>query len=119
MSPTADIDRRSDLRKITAIVRSDCLEELERRLREPDIPGMSVDEVKGYGECVDFLSRKWISRHARVEIVAPAADVHRIINLITTTVHGVMPGDGIVYVTPVEEAYRIRNYTAQRPKTTT
>jgi nitrogen regulatory protein PII len=44
-----------ELKKITAIIRSDQLEDVEHRLKGPGIPGISVDHVKGYGAYVNFM----------------------------------------------------------------
>ena len=59
-----------ELKKITAIIRSDRLEDVENRLKGPDTPGITVDHVKGYGEYANFFARDWTSRYARIEIVA-------------------------------------------------
>jgi nitrogen regulatory protein P-II 1 len=107
-----------DLKKITAIVRSDQLEDVENRLKGPDVPGISVDQVKGYGEYVNFFARDWMSRYARIEIVADGRQARRIANLIMEVVHTGTRGDGIVYVVPIEEVYRIRDRHPSRSATT-
>ncbi len=40
-----------NLRKVTAIFRSERLEEVEKRLQEAGVKGLSVTKVKGYGFC--------------------------------------------------------------------
>jgi nitrogen regulatory protein P-II 1 len=98
-----------ELKKITAIVRAEQLEEVENRLKGPDVPGMTVDHVKGYGEYANFFARDWMSRHVRIEIIADEPKARQIIDGIVEVVHTGTRGDGIVYTTPVEQLYRIRD----------
>lgn len=98
-----------ELKKITAIVRCDQLEDVENRLKGPIIPGITVDHVKGYGEYANFMARDWMSRYARIEIVVEKRRAQRIIDAIVGVVHTGTPGDGIVYVVPIEEVTRIRD----------
>ena len=102
------------LKKITAIVRADQLEAVENRLKGPGIPGITVDHVKGYGEYANFFERDWMSRYARIEIVAETRHTRAIVDAITDSVHTGTPGDGVIYVTPVEQLYRIRDQHAVR-----
>ena len=76
-----------ELKKITAIIRSDQLDELEEGLKGPDIPGITVDHIQGYGEHANFFAKDWMSRYARVEIVADDRDARRIVNAIAEVVH--------------------------------
>jgi nitrogen regulatory protein PII len=96
-----------ELKKITAIIRGDQLEDVEKRLQRPGTPGISVDHVKGYGEYANFFATDWMSRYARIEIVAEARQVRRIVDAITEVVHTGTGSDGVVYVVPVEQIYRI------------
>ena len=96
-------------KKITAIVRTDRLDALERRLKTAGVPGITVDAVKGYGEFPEFAHTDWLSRHARIEIVADGGEAPWIVDIILEIGHTGMPGDGIVYVEPVAEVHRIRD----------
>lgn len=56
-----------EFRKITAIVRTFRLEKVEERLRQIGVRGISVSNVKGYGEHANFLARDWLcGTHARI-----------------------------------------------------
>ena len=103
-----------ELKKITAIIRSDQLEALENRFKGPDLPGITVDHVQGYGEYANFFAKDWMSRYARAEIVADERQSRRIVDAITDVVHTGTPGDGIVYVVPVEKLQRIRDRHTDR-----
>ena len=96
----------------------DQLEELEERFKGPDLPGITVDHVHGYGEYANFFAKDWMSRYARVEIVADVRQARRIVDVITDVVHTGTRGDGIVYVVPVEQLHRIRDrHTARSAQT--
>jgi len=97
-----------DLRKITAIVRNNVLQDVERRLRELDVPGVSVTKVKGYGEYANFFTSEWVVEHARLEIFLHATQADVVAREIVRTAATGEPGDGIVVVLPVESMYRIR-----------
>lgn len=97
-----------EFRKVTAIIRADALERVERKLRDMDVKGVSVTKVKGYGEYVDFYSKDWMVSHARIEIFTHASKADAIAHAIMETAHVGVEGDGIVAVLPVETVYRIR-----------
>lgn len=107
-----------ELKTITAIIRSDRLEAVENRLKGPDTPGITVDHVKGYGEYANFFTRDWMSRYARIEIIAEARRARSIVKAIVEVVHTGTPGDGIVYVVPVEQLERIRDQHTVRSSRT-
>lgn len=96
------------LRKINAIIRAERLEEVEKRLKEAHVEGMSVSEVKGYGEYANFFRRDGMVSHARIEIFTDAENAERIARLIMDTAHVGEEGDGMIALMPVETVYRIR-----------
>jgi nitrogen regulatory protein P-II 1 len=104
-----------EYRKITAIVRSDCLEKVERRLQVAGVPGISVTQVKGFGEYANFFSRDWMVRHARIEIFTTAERADAIVTSILETACSGTPGDGMVAVLPVEVIYRVRTRAKAGP----
>ena len=95
-------------RKVTAIIRMDVLEKVERKLQEIGVNGISVSEVKGYGEYADFYARDWMVSHARIEIFTHESRADTIAQAIMETAHVGLEGDGIVAVLPVAKLYRIR-----------
>ena len=111
MSTCQSKGRDSDdgrLRNVTAIVRNDLLEKIERRLQELRIPGVSVTRVKGYGEYENFFARDWMTEHARIEIFLSQERADEVARAIMDAAHTGIAGDGIVVVLPVESIYRIR-----------
>lgn len=96
------------IRKVTAIVRCTLLEQVERRLQEIGLPGMTVTHVKGFGEYANFFRRDWTVTHARIEVFVDRDDSDRIVEAILDAAHTGAPGDGMIAVLPVERMYRIR-----------
>ncbi len=100
------------MKKITAIVRPVRLEALRSALRRlPDFPGMTVSDCSGMtapdrlGEqrdpLVDFSSK------VRIEVVADDVPARLIIDTIRAYAATGHVGDGLVWVTPVEEMWRL------------
>lgn len=91
-----------DFRKITAIIRAECLEAVEHAVLKGGAAGISVTYMKGCGELKDFFHNDLMVRHARVEIFTGTERCERIVK----------DGDGIIAVLPVERIYRIRTKQA-------
>lgn len=105
-----------ELRKIVAIVQNHVLENVEGRLVDMRVKGISVTKVKGYGEYANFFNPDWMVNHSRIEIFTQKARVEEIVTAIMEIAHTSMPGDGIVAVLPVEKLYRIRTKSEALPE---
>jgi nitrogen regulatory protein P-II 1 len=103
------------MKKIEAIIKPFKLDEVKDRLREIGVQGMTVYEVKGFGRTggkeevyrgssyvVDFVPK------VRIEIVLKDSMVREVVECITKAAHTGKIGDGKIFVTPVEEAIRLR-----------
>jgi len=103
------------MKKIEAIIKPFKLEEVKDALGEVGITGMTVTEVKGFGRqkghteiyrgseyTVDFLPK------IKLELVVPDGAVAQAVNTIVKAAKTGKIGDGKVFVSPVEEAVRIR-----------
>lgn len=103
------------MRKIEIITRPFQLETVKQRLTQLGIQGMTVTEVKGFGRQrghkeiyrgaeyqVDFVSK------IKIEIVVDAALVEQVVNSIQEGTRTGKIGDGKIFVSPVENAVRIR-----------
>ena len=95
-------------RKVTAIIRPERLEEVERALKILNVPGVSVTKVKGFGEYANFYQSNWLSTHVRVEVFVSDKQAENIAKAIVDASHTGLEGDGIVAVLPVETVYHIR-----------
>ena len=103
------------MKKIEAIIKPFKLEEVKDALSELGIEGMTVSEVKGFGRqkghteiyrgseyTVDFLPK------IKIELVVPDPQVEAAMAAIVKSARTGKIGDGKVFVSPVEEAVRIR-----------
>ncbi|MDX8408350.1 MAG: P-II family nitrogen regulator, partial [Mariprofundaceae bacterium] len=95
-------------RKVTAILMSERLADVEKALMAMHVSGISVSQVRGYGEYHDFYKPDMMCRHARIEIFCGANEADDIARCIIDAAHSGLAGDGIVAVLPVEDFYHIR-----------
>jgi nitrogen regulatory protein P-II 1 len=102
-------------KKIEAIVREEMLYDIKDALREIGIVGMNVSEVRGHGRQggitlagrtgtyqVDMLPK------VQINIVLSDRNVERTIETIRQAAQTGQPGDGIIFVYPVDQVIRIR-----------
>ena len=105
----------NNMKKIEAIIKPFKLEEVKEALTEAGVHGMTVSEVKGFGRqkghteiyrgseyTVDFLPK------VKLEIVVEDDDVAKTVDTIVKAASTNKIGDGKVFVSPIEEAVRIR-----------
>jgi nitrogen regulatory protein PII len=103
------------MKKIEAIIKPFKLEEVKDALADLGIEGMTVSEVKGFGRqkghteiyrgseyTVDFLPK------IKIEVVLADALLESAVSSIVEAAKTGKIGDGKVFVSPVEEAIRIR-----------
>ncbi len=94
--------------KITAIVSKLVLEKVERELQQVGVPGITVTDVKGYGEYKDLFVRDWSVAHVRIEIFVQRTEAQRIVQAIAGVASTGEFGDGIIAILPVDEFLHIR-----------
>ena len=103
------------MKKIEAIIKPFKLEEVKDALADLGIEGMTVSEVKGFGRqkghteiyrgseyTVDFLPK------IKIEVVLAEDVVEKATVAIVKAARTGKSGDGKVFISPVEEAIRIR-----------
>jgi nitrogen regulatory protein P-II 1 len=103
------------MKKVEAIIKPFKLDEVKEALQEAGIQGLSVIEVKGFGRqkghtelyrgaeyVVDFLPK------VKIEMVLPDEMVDVAIEAIIGAARTEKIGDGKIFVSPVEQAIRIR-----------
>ncbi len=104
------------MKRIVAFVKPNMLDDVIFALHEiEDFPGASISEVQGIGSgSRDHLKHgdrtpfHAFPKSVRMEIVCLAARVEEIVETIREKAHTGLPDDGKVYVSPVEDALRIR-----------
>ena len=103
------------MKKIEAIIKPFKLDDVKEALQGVGIQGITITEVKGYGRqkghteiyrgaeyVVDFLPK------VKLEIILPEDKVKEVVDTITKIAHTGRIGDGKIFVTPVDDAVRIR-----------
>jgi nitrogen regulatory protein P-II 2 len=103
------------MKLVTAIIKPFKLDDVRQALSDVGVKGITVTEVKGFGRqkghtelyrgaeyVVDFLPK------VKVEIALSSENVERVIDVITRSASTGKIGDGKIFVTPIENAVRIR-----------
>ena len=107
--------QKIDMKKIEAIIKPFKLEDVKEALSSIGVEGMTVSEVKGFGRqkghteiyrgseyTVDFLPK------IKVEVVLADAQVQPAVESIVKAAKTGKIGDGKVFVSPIDNAIRIR-----------
>ena len=103
------------MKKIEAIIKPFKLDEVKEALQDVGVLGLSVIEVKGFGRqkghtelyrgaeyVVDFLPK------VKIDVVLDDDQVDAAIDAIVSAAKTDKIGDGKIFVSPVEQAIRIR-----------
>jgi nitrogen regulatory protein P-II 2 len=103
------------MKLVTAIIKPFKLEDVRDALIGVGVHGMTITEVKGYGRqrghteiyrgaeyVVNFLPK------IRIEIAVAEQDADRVVEAISAAAKTGQIGDGKIFVTPIEQAFRIR-----------
>jgi len=103
------------MKLVTAIVKPFRLDDVRNALGEVGVQGMTVSEVKGFGRqrghtelyrgaeyVVDFLPK------AKIEVAVPDELLERVVEAIVEAAKTGKVGDGKIFVTPLEQVWRIR-----------
>lgn len=106
--------------RILAFIRPHQLEEVKSAISALGIGGMNVTDAKGRGNSEEresrFLTEVDVLRmRARLEVVCADDLEPEVVAAIAAAAHTGQPGDGKIFVEPVEQAVRIR--TEERGET--
>jgi len=103
------------MKKIEAIIREEKLVPIKNFLEELGYYGMTITEVGGRGK-EKGIALKWGSKEYRVdflpklkvEVVVLDEDLPPVLNAIIRGARTGETGDGKIFITPIEDAIRIR-----------
>ena len=103
------------MKKIEAVVRPHTVDDIREALLEAGFRGMTLTEVKGVGRQkghtevyrgseyqVDFLPK------VKLELVVPDSRTDAAVGIIVKCARSGQVGDGKIFITPVEDAIRVR-----------
>src|SRR4029078_9327784 len=103
------------MKKIEAIIRAERLQEVQDALDELGVSGLTVTEVMGCGRQKGYTEQYRGSRanisllpKIKVESVLPDHVVDQAVEAIVGAAYTGQPGDGRIFVWPIEQAVRIR-----------
>jgi len=94
-------------KKITAFVRPSLLGKIEEALKDECVPGLSVSQVKGYGEYANLYAKDCTVSATRIEVFIDAECAESVAQAIMCAAHTGLEGDGIVVISPVEQIYHV------------
>ncbi|WBU57309.1 P-II family nitrogen regulator [Paracoccus sediminicola] len=103
------------MKKIEAIIKPFKLDDVKEALQEVGVQGLTVTEVKGFGRqkghtelyrgaeyVVDFLPK------IKIEMILPDDQIDAAVEAIVSAARTEKIGDGKIFVSPVDQAIRIR-----------
>ena len=103
------------MKKVEAIIKPFKLEDVQAALSAVAVQGMTVSEVKGFGRQKGhkevYRGSEYIVElvpKIKIEVVVPDQALARVLETIGKAAKTGKIGDGKIFVSPVEEAVRIR-----------
>jgi nitrogen regulatory protein P-II 1 len=104
------------MKEIKAIIQPHMLTKVIDSLKAMEnLPGVTVSEVRGFGHSPAEPAKNKIvedfieyAKKAKIEIVVPDELAEQVVDVITRNAHTGLPGDGLIFVSPVNEVVKIR-----------
>ncbi|MBI3252706.1 MAG: P-II family nitrogen regulator [Candidatus Omnitrophica bacterium] len=103
------------MKMVTCVVRPEKLEPITDILDKLHIVGMTVTDVRGFGrqkgQVEHYRGGEYTIRFinkVRIDVAVQDEDVKKVLDAVSKTARTNNVGDGKIFVTPVENAMRIR-----------
>ena len=103
------------MKLVSAYIRHEAFEPIRMELLELGFPSLSIMEVKGSGRQKGITERyrgaevtNYLRPKIKLECVVATSDVQTIVDTILKHARTGAVGDGKVFVSPVDDAYRVR-----------
>lgn len=103
------------MKSIKAFIRTSKVDDVVTALESARAPGITVSRVHGVGYGYDSYHFRLAPRElahtpevAKIEVVCADEDLDRLVQTISDSARTDSRGDGILFVTPIERAVRIR-----------
>ena len=108
-------EERKQMKMVTCLVRPEKLEPITDLLDKLHIVGMTITDVRGFGRQKGQVEHyrggeitiRFVSK-VRIDIVVQDEDVKKVMDAVSRAARTENVGDGKIFVTPVENAMRIR-----------
>ncbi len=103
------------MKKIEVIIRPEKLESVQRALEKVGYSGLMISEIEGHGKQKGIV-QQWrgekykveLLPKIKIEIIVKDDEVERIIKTIVDSAKTGEIGDGKIFISPIENAVRIR-----------
>ncbi|MEI7520857.1 MAG: P-II family nitrogen regulator [Thermoleophilia bacterium] len=103
------------MKKIEAFIRHEAFDEIRDKLAAMGLPSMSISEVKGSGRQGGYTESYrgakttiFMRPKLKLEIALDDSDVERAVDVILEHAHTGEPGDGKIFIIPLDDAVRVR-----------
>lgn len=102
------------MKEIKAFIRPNKVNKIVHQLKDAGYENITISMAEGTGKFQDdkaFISQKFSitdSEIAKLEMVVKKKNVDSVISIISEYGKTIYPGDGIIYVSNVEKAYRVK-----------
>ncbi|MDV2481719.1 P-II family nitrogen regulator [Methanoculleus sp. Wushi-C6] len=103
------------MKLVIAVIRPEKFEQVKKALEAEGIIGMTVTEVKGRGEqkgiALQFRGKAMpvdLIPKVKIEMAVKDADVEKVIGIVRANGRTGKPGDGRIFVSPIESICRVR-----------
>ena len=104
------------MKRVDAVIRPSQLDDVKQRVNALGITGLTVSEVRGFGRqkghTETYRGAEYqidVRPKIKLELVLPAEQVERIVNVIADSAKTGKIGDGKIFISSIENAVRIRN----------
>jgi len=91
------------IKRITTIVPTEYLDKFERCLRTAGVPGMTIDNVKGFGEHANYFSTDLLRSNVRIEVYIGEERCNEICEAIKCFAAETRTPAGILVIEPIDQ----------------
>ena len=102
------------MKELKAFIRPNKVNKIIHHLIKNGFENITISIAEGTGKFQDdnaFVSQKFSitdSEIAKLEIVIHDSDIEKVVHIISNYGKTLNPGDGIIYISNVEKAYRVK-----------
>jgi len=104
------------MKEIKAIIRPFKLLDVVSELQKiENLPGVTISDIRGFGKSKARNAKEKIMdgliayvQKVKIEVVVPDEMVEKVVNTIQANAHTGNPGDGKIFINPVDDVIKIR-----------
>ena len=103
------------MKEIKAFIRPNKVDGIVHHLKDAGFENMTISSAEGTGKLQDedaFVSQKFSitdSEVAKLELVVSKNEVDKVVHIISEQGKTLNPGDGLIYVSNVNQIYRVKD----------